>query len=70
MKIFKKATRIEVLNSEVKSIIRELLIHDFSNEEIGFIVKSLNKEVKELLKERQIILENELKETINAINIL
>lgn len=76
-RIFKKETRADVLNTFIEHILKEILIHKFSNAEIAIILNSLSDQGKSKLEARREALEKEaveiqkeIVETTNAINSL
>jgi hypothetical protein len=70
MKLFKRKTRPEVIDSAIENIMHELLINEFSNSEIATILIRLRTTGKQVLIERKVGLEKELLSTTNAINSL
>jgi len=70
LKIFKKKTRAQIVCEKVESILHDILISGFTNDEISTILVTLRKEGKSVLENRQIGLTVELHDTINAINRL
>ncbi len=70
LKIFKKKSRAQIVSEKAESILHDILISGFTNDEISTILVTLRKEGKSVLENRQIGLTGELHDTINAINRL
>jgi len=66
----KKKTRTEIISEKSEQVLNDILISGFSNNEISIILDTMLKEGKSVLKNRKIVLENELISTNNAINRL
>lgn len=67
---FKKKPRQAIVEDKIEDVLHDILTLDFSNEEIGYILKSLSSIGKKVLEERKSSLEKQLLETCNAINLL
>jgi hypothetical protein len=70
LNVFKKKTRSQIACEKAESILHDILISGFTNEEISTILITLRKEGKSVLENRQIGLTSELNDTIKAINRL
>jgi hypothetical protein len=68
--IWKKKTRIEVVEDKITDILHDIMTLDFTNGEIATILNSLGDQGKKVLECRKEALEAQLKETVNAINSL
>ena len=66
----KPKSRIQIIESKVQEITREILISGFSNLEISIISKTICSDIKTALEDRKQLLINELDETVKAINKL
>lgn len=69
-KHFEPKTRAEIIDQKIVDIMHDILIHDFTNEEIAFIINGLRSDGKDLLIRRKKALENETIKTTIAINTL
>jgi len=67
---FKRKPRQAIVEDKIEDVLHDILTLDFSNEEIGYILKSLSSIGKKVLEERKSSLEKQLLETCNAINLL
>jgi len=67
---WKKKTRPEIIAQKVEDILHDLKIMDLTNKEIAVIICSLSHEAKAMLEARRVSEEKQLKETVNAINIM
>lgn len=67
MRIFKKKTRVEIVEDKIQSVMHDILTLDFSSEEIAVIVNSLQDNGRIVLERRAEELEKELQKTIIAI---
>ena len=67
---WKKKTRPEIIAKKVEDILHDLKIMDFTNKEIAVIICSLSHGAKAMLEARRVTEEKQLKETVNAINIM
>ena len=70
MRFWKKKTRPEIMAQKVEDILHDLKICGFPNREIALIVCSLSREAKAMLEARRVIEEKQLRETVNAINMM
>lgn len=66
----KPKSRIQIIESKVQEITKELLISGFSNYEIALISKTVCSDIKNALEDRKQLLINQLNETVEAINKL
>lgn len=66
----KPKKRIEVIESKVSDITKDLLISGFTNMEIALIAKTVKSDIRTALEDRKTILINQLNETVEAINKL
>lgn len=70
MGLFKRKSRIEIVEDKITNILHDIMTLDFTNGEIATILNSLSDQCKTALQNRKEALEKELKETVNAINSL
>ena len=67
---WKKKSRAEIIEDKAQSIVNEILISGFENAEIAIIIQTAKARGREVLELRRIALEEELKQTVTAINSL
>ena len=67
---WKKKTRPEIIAKKVEDILHDLKVCGFPNKEIAVIICSLSHEAKAMLEARRVTEEKQLKETVNAINLM
>lgn len=67
---WKKKTRPEIIAQKVEDILHDLKVCGFPNIEIAVIFCSLSHEAKAMLEARRVTEEKQLKETVNAINMM
>lgn len=70
LKIFKKKTRTQIVCEKAESLLHEILIAGFTDDEIATILIIMKNDGKKTLRNRQNELTKELQETIQAINRL
>jgi hypothetical protein len=66
----KVKTRAEIINQKVSELMQEILINDFTNEEISLIIRTMREDGIHELKRRSDILNAEIQKTIIALNKL
>ena len=69
-KHFAPKTRAEIIDQKITDLMHEILICDFTNEEIAFILNGMRADGKDLLLRRKSMLESESVKTANAANTL
>lgn len=66
----KPKKRVEVIESKVQEICKDLLTASYSDYEIAMIITTTSKDLKSALEDRKRILTHRLEETTRAINKL
>lgn len=66
----KSKKRVEVIESKVKDICKDLLTAGYSDYEIAVIITTTSKDLRSALEDRKRILTHRLEETTRAINKL
>lgn len=66
----RRLNRTEQLSAKAETLLNEILIHDYSNDEIAYIVSELKSKALDILADRLAGLENEKTVTEYAIKIL
>lgn len=66
----KEKSRVNVIESKVNEITKDLLTSGFSNMEIAIIANTVKSDIKNALEDRRQLLTQALEETTKAINKL